>query len=123
MLLAVSDRHGQIVELDEAVLGAEADLTETVHWIYWLLAEAFTGEPRVAPAMLAEDSPARRIRDSPLPLQIHQMITPVATHSMPRPASANAPEVDVPELDEACTMFADAFLRGAPTGDAETHRR
>jgi AcrR family transcriptional regulator len=148
LLLAVFDRYGPIVELDEAISDSDADLTETVHRIYRQLAEAFSREPRVAPAMFAEglarptgsaiqvlvqhtvprmlaglgqwlatEVAAGRIRDLPLPLLIHQMIAPVAMHSMLRPALANAPEVNLPELDEACTVFADAFLRGVANQD------
>ena len=54
LLRNVFDRYGPILELDEAISDPHADLAETVHRIYRLLAEAFSREPRVAPAMLAE---------------------------------------------------------------------
>jgi hypothetical protein len=34
---------------------------------------------------------------------------------MVRPAVATIPEVELPELDEACAVFADAFLRAVAT--------
>ncbi|WP_375487991.1 TetR/AcrR family transcriptional regulator [uncultured Mycobacterium sp.] len=148
LLRAVFDRYGPILVLDEATSDGDAEFTETVHRIYRLLADAFSREPRVAPAMLAEalarpaspavqaldhhtvprmlaslgrwlaaEVAAGRIRNLPLPLLIHQMIAPVAMHSMLSPAFTNVPELDLPELDQACTIFADAFLRAAATGD------
>jgi AcrR family transcriptional regulator len=146
LLRAVFDRYAPVFELDEAISGAHTDLTETVHRVYRLLAERFSREPRVAPAILAEilarptsfatqallqhtapqvlaslgkwltaEITAGRIRDLPLPLLIHQMIAPIAMHTMLRPAIGNIPEINLPELDEACTVFAQAFLRSAAT--------
>jgi hypothetical protein len=34
---------------------------------------------------------------------------------MVRPAVDNIPEVELPELDDACAVFADAFLRAVAT--------
>ena len=54
LLRRVFDRHGPIVELDELVAEPDAELGDTVHRIYRLLAKTFSQEPRVIPAMLAE---------------------------------------------------------------------
>jgi AcrR family transcriptional regulator len=146
LLRAVFDRYAPILELDDAISDPHADLAETVHRIYRLVAEAFSREPRVAPAMLAEllarptgvagqalaqytaphmlagvgqwltaEIAAGRIRDLPLPLLIHQLLAPIGVHTMVRPAIGSLPEITLPELDEACTVFADAFLRAAAT--------
>lgn len=146
LLRNVFDRYGPILELDEAVSDPHAELGETVHRIYRLLAETFSREPRVAPAMIAEalarptgpavqalmqytvprmlagvgqwltgEIAAGRIRDLPLPLLIQQMLAPIAVHTMLRPVADNIPEIDLPELDQACAVFADAFLRAAST--------
>jgi len=146
LLRRVFDRYGPILDLDEAVSDPNAELSETVHRVYQVLAEAFSREPRVAPAMLAEGlarptSPAvqalmqyhvprmlagvgqwlegeitaGRIRDLPLPLLIQQLLAPIGIHTMVRPAIGTVPEVELPELDEACAVFADAFLRAAAT--------
>jgi AcrR family transcriptional regulator len=148
LLRRVFDRYGPILELDEAISDPDAELGETVHRIYRLLAETFSREPRVAPAMIAEalarptgpavqvliqytvprmlagvgqwltgEIAAGRIRDLPLPLLIQQMLAPIAVHAMVRPAidNVNIPEIDLPELDQACAVFADAFLRAAAT--------
>jgi AcrR family transcriptional regulator len=146
LLRAVFDRYGPILDLDEAISDPHADLAETVHRIYRLMAEAYSREPRVAPAMLAEalarptgaavqtlaqhtaprmlaslgrwlaaEIAAGRIHDLPLPLLIQQMLAPVTMYTMLRPVLGNVPEVEMPELDEACTVFADAFLRAVAT--------
>ena len=146
LLRDVFDRYGPILILDEASYDPHADLAATVHRIYRLLAEAFSREPRVAPAMFAEalarptgatvqalaqytaprmlatlgrwledEIAAGRIRNLPLPLLLHQMLAPIALHTMLRPIIGNVPEVDLPELDEACAVLADAFLRAAAT--------
>jgi AcrR family transcriptional regulator len=60
---------------------------------------------------LTTEIEAGRIRDLPLPLLIQQMLAPIAIHTMVRPAAATIPEVDMPPLEEACTVFADSFLR------------
>ena len=146
LLRKVFDRYGPILDLDEAVSDPDADLAETVHRVYRVLAEAFSREPRVAPAMLAEGlarptSPAvqvllqyhvrrmltgvgqwlvgeiaaGRIRDLPLPLLIQQLLAPIGIHTMVRPVVRAIPEVELPDLEEACAVFADAFLRAVAT--------
>src|SRR6201996_3220103 len=54
LLRAVFDRYGPNLDLDEAVADPDADLGQTVHRVYRALVEAFSREPRVAPAMFAE---------------------------------------------------------------------
>jgi AcrR family transcriptional regulator len=146
LMRAVFDRYSPILDLDEVISEPDAEFGETVHRIYRLLAEAFSREPRVAPAMLAEglarptepavvallqyhvprmlagvgqwlagEITAGRVRDLPLPLLIQQMLAPIAIHTMVRPAAVNVPEIDLPELDEACVVFADNFLRAVAT--------
>jgi AcrR family transcriptional regulator len=146
LLRAVFDRYGPILDLDEAVSDPDTDLAETVHRIYRLMAAAYSREPRVAPAMLAEalarptgatvqalaqhtaprmlagvgqwladEIAAGRIRDLPLSLLIQQMLAPIALYTLLRPVLGRVPEIDLPELDEACSAFADAFLRAAAT--------
>jgi AcrR family transcriptional regulator len=146
LMRAVFDRYSPILDLDEVISEPDAEFGETVHRIYRLLAEAFSREPRVAPAMLAEglarptepavvallqyhvprmlagvgqwlagEVTAGRVRDLPLPLLIQQMLAPIAIHTMVRPAAVNIPEIDLPELDQACVVFADNFLRAVAT--------
>ncbi len=146
LMRAVFDRYSPILDLDEVISEPDAEFGATVHRIYRLLAEAFSREPRVAPAMLAEglarptepavvallqyhvprmlagvgqwlagEVTAGRVRDLPLPLLIQQMLAPIAIHTMVRPAAVNIPEIDLPELDQACVVFADNFLRAVAT--------
>jgi AcrR family transcriptional regulator len=146
LLRGVFDRYGPVLNIDEAIAGPDTDLTETVHRIFRLLAEVFSREPRVAPAMIAEalarptgstvqtlaqhtvprmlatlgrwlgaEIAAGRIRDIPLPLLIQQMVAPIAMHAMMRPVFGQVPEFNLLELEEACAVFADAFLLGAAT--------
>ena len=146
LLRAVFDRYGPMLNIDEAISGPHTELIETVHRIFRLLAETFSREPRVAPAMIAEalarptgsavqalaqhtaprmlatlgqwlaaEVTAGGIRDIPLPLLILQMVAPIAVHTMLRPVVDNVPDVNLPQLHEACAVFADAFLLGAAT--------
>jgi AcrR family transcriptional regulator len=146
LMRAVFDRYSPILDLDEAISEPDAEFGETVHRIYRVLAEAFSREPRVAPAMLAEglarptepavvallqyhvprmlagvgqwlagEVTAGRVRDLPLPLLIQQMLAPIAIHTMVRPAAVNIPEIELPDLDQACVVFADNFLRAVAT--------
>jgi AcrR family transcriptional regulator len=146
LMRAVFDRYSPILDLDEVIADPDADLGDTVHRIYRSLAEAFSREPRVAPAMLAEglarptepavqallkhhvplmlagvgqwlagEVNAGRIRDLPLPLLIQQMLAPIAIHTMVRPAAENIPELEMPELSQACEVFAENFLRAVAT--------
>jgi len=146
LMRAVFDRYSPILDLDEAIAEPDMELGETVHRIYRSLAEAFSREPRVAPAMLAEglarptepavlallqyhvprmlagvgqwlagEVAAGRIRDLPLTLLIQQMLAPIAIHTMVRPAAKNIPEIELPDVDQACVVFADNFLRAVAT--------
>ena len=146
LMRAVFDRYSPILDLDEAISEPDAEFGETVHRIYRLLAEAFSREPRVAPAMLAEglarptepavvallqyhvprmlagvgqwlagEVTAGRVRDLPLTLLIQQMLAPIAIHTMVRPAAVNIPEIELPDLDQTCVVFADNFLRAVAT--------
>jgi AcrR family transcriptional regulator len=146
LMRAVFDRYSPILDLDEVISEPDAEFGETVHRIYRLLTEAFSREPRVAPAMLAEglarptepavqallqyhvprmlagvgqwlagEITAGRVRDLPLPLLIQQMLAPIAIHTMVRPAAVNIPALELPELDQACVVFADNFLRAVAT--------
>lgn len=71
-----------------------------------------------APRMLAglgrwltEEMAAGRIRTLPLPLLIQQMIAPALVHFVTRPATDQVPGIDLPGVDETCTVFAESFLR------------
>ncbi|WP_187288065.1 hypothetical protein [Segniliparus rotundus] len=42
---------------------------------------------------------------------VQQMVAPIVVRAMTRLAIAAAPQIDLPELDEACDVFAEAFLQ------------
>ncbi|WP_216896756.1 TetR/AcrR family transcriptional regulator [Nocardia alni] len=151
LLAAVFERYSPIFDI-EVVLAADraehADFPTTVRHVYRQLAHAFSREPRVTPALIAESlarpgSPAirsvvrhnaprlfgsigrwlteeidaGRIRDLPIPLLLHQFAGPLSFHLMFRQVSAAAAEhhdtipIDLPDLDQACDLFAETFLR------------
>lgn len=66
-------------------------------------------------AWLAEEVSAGRIRDLPLPLLLQQLAAPVVMHFVTRPALQDAPGLDLPDPEEVCRVFAEAFLRAVAT--------
>lgn len=64
---------------------------------------------------LAGEVAAGRIRDLPVPLLIQQLVSPIALHTMLRPALGRVPGIEFPEPEEVHTTFADAFLRAVAT--------
>ena len=52
-----------------------------------------------------------RIRDLPRALLVQQLISPVSVHAIMRPGLVNLPQVALPDLQESCDVFADAFVR------------
>jgi AcrR family transcriptional regulator len=54
---------------------------------------------------------AGRIRDLPRVLLIQQLISPISVHALMRPGLVNFPQVALPDLQESCHVFADAFVR------------
>jgi len=159
LLAAMFEQYSPMIDVEE-ILAADqeehADFASTVRHIYRQLARAFSREPRITPALLAEslarpNSPAirsivrhnaprlltslgrwlsdeieaGRIRDLPLPVLLHQFAGPLAFHLLFRPVSDDAAEnvetviIDLPSLDQACDLFADAFLRAVATDTEE----
>ncbi|MEV7007008.1 TetR/AcrR family transcriptional regulator [Streptosporangium sp. NPDC051022] len=73
---------------------------------------------RFVPRMLAglgqwfaDEMAMGRIRPLPVPLLMQQMIGPVLIHFMTRPAAGQIPGFDLPDTQETCAVFAEAFLR------------
>jgi AcrR family transcriptional regulator len=60
---------------------------------------------------------AGRIRDLPVPLLLHQFTAPVVVHVLLRPAAEAASVMDLPDIDRACDIFADAFIRAVAVQD------
>ncbi|WP_411071309.1 TetR/AcrR family transcriptional regulator [Streptomyces sp. cmx-4-25] len=58
---------------------------------------------------------AGRIRDLPPLLLVQQMLGPLASHFLMRPAAAHLSVTDLPSHEEAVELFADNFLRAVGT--------
>ena len=154
LLTAVFERHAPMVEIEDILESQNGDLTHTVRRVYAQLAETFSREPRVAPAIFAEvlarpTSPsvqslkhhstprlmavlgqwftaeiqAGRIRDLPLPLLIQQFLAPTLMHMLLRPAVLESGLVELPDVEQACDVFAEAFVRAVGTGRRQRRRK
>ena len=66
---------------------------------------------------LAREIQAGRIRELPVALLVHQFIAPLLMHMMLRPAAAGTGTAlgDLPDIDQTCDLFADAFVRSVST--------
>jgi AcrR family transcriptional regulator len=154
LLGAIYERYSPLGDLETLIAMPQAGLEETVHAICRALVGSLSREPRVAPAMLADllsrpDGPmapifqryfpramnslgswfaaevrAGRIRDYPVPLLIQQLIGPLVFHALFRPAMSGGQGLELPDAEEACAMFAGAFLRAMtlPEAAAGSHR-
>jgi AcrR family transcriptional regulator len=142
LIRAVFERHGPMLEIEDLLECRSVDLADTVRRVYAQLAETFSREPRVAPAILAEalarpTSPAvqslmqhstprlvvvlgqwftaeiqaGRIRDLPVVLLIQQFLAPTVMHLLLRPAALESAMVPVPDVEQVCDVFAEAFVR------------
>jgi hypothetical protein len=58
---------------------------------------------------------AGRLRPYPLPVLAQLMVGPLVTHLLLRPVEQNVLGADLSTVDDACDMFADAFLRAVLT--------
>ncbi|GAA2280668.1 TetR/AcrR family transcriptional regulator [Nonomuraea roseoviolacea subsp. roseoviolacea] len=143
LIAGVFDRYVPVLYLEALAADPPESVEDTVHAVYRALAEAFTREPRVLPAifgdlfsrpdgtaarMLKAGLPrtfasmsalftaqieAGRLRPLPLPLLIQLMLGPMAAHMLFRPVLADALGDVLPPVDEAARTFAEAFLRAA----------
>lgn len=141
LLTAIYERYSPILDLEVLTGEAGAGLDATVRDIYRVIVRAFSQEPRVMPALLADlfgrpGGPAERVFDEyfprvldsvggwlraevragrvralPLPLLVQQLIGPIAVHMVFRPVLEAQQWPDLPDVDDACEMFAETFLR------------
>lgn len=141
LLTAIYERYSPILDLEVLTGDPDADLDATVRDIYRVIVKAFSQEPRVMPAVLADlfsrpDGPAGRVFGRyfprmigsvggwlraevragrvlplPLPLLIQQLIGPIAVHMVFRPVLEPQLWPDLPDVDDACEVFAEMFLR------------
>jgi AcrR family transcriptional regulator len=64
---------------------------------------------------LTTEIQAGRIRDLPPPLLLQQLLAPMAVHLLLRPATANQPGFEPPDIQTVCDIFTDTFLRAVGT--------
>ncbi len=58
---------------------------------------------------------AGRLRPYPLPVLVQLMVSPLVTHLLLRPVEQDVFGSDLPTVEDACDLFADAFLRAVLT--------
>lgn len=139
LFAAIYERYSPLSDLVGLFTGPTAGLEDTVADFYRTMAAALTREPGVAPAMFADllanpNGPAagifadyfpraisavggwlqrqvdaRRIRDIPIPLLMEQLIGPVVTHVLLRPATLHQ-GWQMPDLEQVCAAFTTMFL-------------
>lgn len=147
LLAAVFERYSPLLDVERLIRDRPETTEETVRGICRAFVAAFSREPRVFPALLADvlsrpDGPARqvlelhlpralgtagawlteevragRFRPLPLPLLAHLLLGPIAVHMLARPAMAPAFGPGFPSVEEACDVFVDAFLRAVAVSD------
>ncbi|MEV0201467.1 TetR family transcriptional regulator [Nonomuraea sp. NPDC050691] len=143
LLAGVFDQYAPIVDLEALAADPPERIEDTVQAVYRALAEAFTREPRVLPAILGDlfsrpdgtaarmlkaglprmfgslstlftaQIQAGRLRPLPVPLLIQLLFGPMAAHMLFRPVLLDALGDALPPVDEAARTFAEAFLRAA----------
>jgi AcrR family transcriptional regulator len=149
LMAAIYQRYSPATDLAGLMTGLPGTLEEIVPQVYRALARSFSREPRVVPAMLADlfsrpDGPASavfrryfpsvvdriggwlgkevqagRLRPLPLVLLVEQFLGPLTMHLLLRPAMEQVPGAELPDIEEACAVFTDAFLRAAALPDAK----
>lgn len=140
LLTAIYESYSPIVDIERLIARGPESIEETVSGIYRALAAGLAREPRVAPAMLADlisrpDGAASRvfqqyfprvldsvgawlaaqvqaglIRPLPIALLIQQLIGPLVVHLLTQPVLTRSGQ-HPPSIDEACALFAEAFVR------------
>ncbi|WP_434421126.1 TetR/AcrR family transcriptional regulator [Nannocystis pusilla] len=150
LLAAIFERYSPLHDLEDLTADAPGDLRATVRAIYRALVANIEREPRVTPALLADlfsrpDGPAsqifqrffprllasvgawlsghvcaNRLRPLPLPLLLQQLLGPLAVHMLVRPAWGRALGGQLPDVDTACEIFTDTFLRAVAVPNPES---
>ncbi|MER6303495.1 TetR/AcrR family transcriptional regulator [Kitasatospora sp. NPDC001539] len=147
LLAAVFRRYGPLPDLEALAADPPARLEDTVRLLHRNFLAAFCDEPRIMPAVFADllsrpDGPAARmmaanmpqivdglgrlllphveagrLRPLPLTVLVQLLLGPMLNHVLLRPVLEPALGTDLPSLEEASALFADAYLRAvAPAG-------
>jgi AcrR family transcriptional regulator len=149
LMAAIYQRYSPIAALASLTTEPPGSLEETVNQVYRALADSLSREPRVLPAMLADlfsrpdslaggvfrryfplaldriggwlgqEIQAGRIRPLPPLLLMEQLLGPLTMHLLLRPAMEQTSAVELPDIEDACTAFTEAFLRAAAVPDTK----
>ncbi|WP_280675363.1 TetR/AcrR family transcriptional regulator [Kitasatospora sp. MAA19] len=141
LLAAVFEQYGPLPDVQALAADPPQRLEDVVRALYRAFVTAFEREPQIVPAVFADlfsrpDGPAARmmaatvprmyeglgglllpyveagrLRPLPLPLLAQLLLGPLINHILLRPVLAPAFGADLPSVDEAIELFADAFLR------------
>jgi AcrR family transcriptional regulator len=152
LLAAVFDRYTAVLDAEALAADPPERVEDLVRAIYRAMCTALRREPRVMPAMLADllarpTGPAAqilaanyprlitsvgalitahvragRLRPYPLPVLVQLMVGPLVTHLLLRPVEREVLGADLPDVDDACDMFTDAFLRAVLLDRPERQR-
>jgi AcrR family transcriptional regulator len=152
LLTAVFDRYTAVVDAEALAADPPERVEDLVRAIYQAMCTALLREPRVMPALLADllarpTGPAAqilaanfprlmrtvgalitahvqagRLRPYPLPVLVQLMVGPLVTHLLLRPVEQEVLGADLPTVEDACDMFADAFLRAVLTEPTNSRR-
>ena len=72
---------------------------------------------------LSVEIEAGRIRDLPVPLLMNQFLAPMVIHLLMRPAMTGLTFVELPDVQQTCDVFADAFVRAAAVEPPQPRQR
>src|SRR5690606_16480328 len=141
LLAAVFDRYGPLPDLEALAADPPEELCALVRGVHRAIVTAFWREPRVLPAIFADAcgrpsgpghavleamvprlteslrallSPhiaAGRLQPLPLPVLVHLLLGPIATHVLLRPTLEATQREGLPSVDEITEALADAYLR------------
>ncbi|GAA1908893.1 TetR/AcrR family transcriptional regulator [Streptantibioticus ferralitis] len=141
LFAAVYELYGPLPDFEALAADPPERLEDTVRGLYRAVITTFEREPRVLPAIFADlfsrpDGPAARavrayfprlfdslarlllphvdagrVRPLPLPILIQLLLGPVVNHILLRPVLEPMPGLDLPSVEEACELFAEAYLR------------
>jgi AcrR family transcriptional regulator len=150
LLSAVYESYTPLFDIEALLERPDQSLEQTVYGIYRAFAAGLSREPRVAPMMLADafvrpdgaagqlvqrffpravdsvggwlaaEIAAGRIRRLPVALLLHQLLGPLVLHLLSGPLIARHLGPDKPDLDEACAMFAAAFVQAVGVSESAT---
>jgi AcrR family transcriptional regulator len=150
LLAAVYESYTPLFDIEELLEQPDHGLEQTVYGIYRAFAAGLSREPRVAPMMLADafarpdgaagqlverffpraldsvggwlsaEIAAGRIQRLPIALLLHQLLGPLLLHLLSGSLIARHVGPEKPGSDEACAMFAAAFVHAVGTSESAT---